>query len=91
LDTQGRSPGISTTPFLCSIIAEDGRNEVLFKLTKAFIDCARLRGYSGCYALTYDTDTLMPIVLAELGFRQEGLGRQWSDNPTTYWFREVEQ
>jgi len=87
----GAIPWNEDALFLCSIYSEDKREDVLLGLTKAFIEHAIEAGYGGCYAMTYDKDQATPPVLTELGFQREGIGRQWSDNPTTYWFRKVKR
>lgn len=62
--------------------------EVTTEMVETVLRFASRAGFGGVYAITYEKDTIMPIVLDSLGFDRVESGREWSDNPTIYWFRE---
>lgn len=77
---------------LC-ITQEPGENspflEVTTELVEEIVRFSEHAGYAGVYAITYETDPVLPLVLEKAAFQEVGRGRQWSDNPTTFWFRET--
>lgn len=63
--------------------------EVLSELLDEILRYSVRAGYSGVYAITYKLDPALPNILEKLAFEEIGQGRDWSDNPTTFWYRET--
>lgn len=62
--------------------------EVMTEMVETVLRFSSAAGYGGVYAVTYERDQILPVVLDHLGFDRVESGRAWSDNPTIYWFRE---
>lgn len=76
---------------LC-ITQEPGENSPFLEVTTVLVEeivrFSSMAGYSGVYAITYSDDPVLPPVLEKAAFQEVGQGRRWSENPTTFWFRE---